>query len=129
PSIAVRWIRARQRWPPTRARAPPSCAPPAVSMPRHAKSTPANSVPRRSPRRPGRRKPMSRYTNAILALGVLAAAAAVYDMKHDAERSAEHVAALQRQIEDERAQLQMLRAEWSLLNDPSRLQRLVERYN
>ena len=72
---------------------------------------------------------MSRYTNIILAIGVLAAAAAVYDMKHDAERSAEHVAALQRQIEDERAQLQMLRAEWSLLNDPSRLQRLVDRYN
>lgn len=72
---------------------------------------------------------MSRYTNVILAIGVLAAAAAVYDMKHDAERSAEHVAALQRQIQEERSQLQLLRAEWSLLNDPSRLQRLVERYN
>lgn len=72
---------------------------------------------------------MSRYTNVILAIGVLAAAAAVYDMKHDAERSAEHVAALQLQIQEERSQLQLLRAEWSLLNDPSRLQRLVERYN
>lgn len=72
---------------------------------------------------------MSRYTNIILAVGVLAAAAAVYDMKHDAERSAEHVAALQREIEQEREKLQLLKAEWSLLNDPSRLQRLVERYN
>ncbi|WP_186399082.1 hypothetical protein [Stappia sp. P2PMeth1] len=72
---------------------------------------------------------MSRYTNVILAIGVLAAAAVVYEMKHDAERSAEHVAALQRQIQEERSQLQLLRAEWSLLNDPSRLQRLVERYN
>ncbi|MBL6431208.1 MAG: hypothetical protein HPM95_08505 [Alphaproteobacteria bacterium] len=32
-------------------------------------------------------------------------------------------------IDEEREQLKLLRAEWSLLNDPGRLQRLVERYN
>ncbi|GGE85889.1 hypothetical protein GCM10007285_11870 [Stappia taiwanensis] len=72
---------------------------------------------------------MGRYMNLLLVIGVLIAAAMVYDMKHDAERSAERVAELQRQIEEERERLQLLRAEWSLLNDPSRLQTLVERYN
>ncbi|MHC5652690.1 cell division protein FtsL [Stappia sp.] len=72
---------------------------------------------------------MARFTNLILVAGVLGAAATVYNMKHDAERSAEHVAALQRQIEGERERIQLLKAEWSLLNDPSRLQGLVDRYN
>jgi len=72
---------------------------------------------------------ISRYVNLVLVIGVLAAAATVYDMKHDAERAAERVAELQRKIEEERERLQILRAEWSLLNDPARLQRLVERYN
>ena len=72
---------------------------------------------------------MTRYINTLLVIGVLAAAATVYDMKHDAERAAERVAAMQRQIDEERAHLQLLRAEWSMLNDPARLQRLVERYN
>jgi hypothetical protein len=49
-------------------------------------------------------------------------------MKHDAERSAEHLAALQTRIEDERERIQLLRAEWSMLNDPGRLQGLIERY-
>ena len=30
---------------------------------------------------------------------------------------------------EQNEQLKLLRAEWSLLNDPGRLQRLVERYN
>ncbi|MAA97984.1 MAG: hypothetical protein CMN87_20525 [Stappia sp.] len=71
---------------------------------------------------------MGRITNVVLAVGVLAAAASVYNMKHDAERSAEHVSALQKRIDDERERIQLLRAEWSVLNDPSRLQGLVERY-
>ncbi|SDU27079.1 hypothetical protein [Stappia sp. ES.058] len=72
---------------------------------------------------------MTRYLNVFLVIGVLAAAATVYDMKHDAERAAERVANLQQRIDEEREQLKLLRAEWSLLNDPSRLQKLVERYN
>ena len=72
---------------------------------------------------------MTRYLNIFLVIGVLAAAATVYDMKHDAERAAERVANLQQRIDEEREQLKLLRAEWSLLNDPGRLQRLVERYN
>ncbi len=72
---------------------------------------------------------MTRYLNAAFVLIVLIAAATVFDMKHDAEQSAERVASLQRQIAQEREQIQLLRAEWSLLNQPDRLQRLVERYN
>lgn len=72
---------------------------------------------------------MTRYLNAIFVLVVLIAAATVYDMKHAAEMSAEEVADLQRQIAEEREQIQLLKAEWSVLNRPDRLQGLVERYN
>lgn len=72
---------------------------------------------------------MSRYLNALFILVVLVAAATVYDMKHSAEMSAEEVAALLQQIAEEREQIQLLKAEWSLLNNPDRLQGLVDRYN
>lgn len=72
---------------------------------------------------------MVRWINVLFVLAVIAGAAAVFRMKHDAERAAEHVAALQRQIDEERETISLLKAEWSLLNQPARLQRLVERYN
>ena len=50
-------------------------------------------------------------------------------MKLAAKKSASHVAELQRQIDDEREAIRLLKAEWSMLNQPERLQRLVERYN
>lgn len=72
---------------------------------------------------------MVRVLNVLFILVAIAGAAAVFGMKHEAERASEHVAALQRQIDDERETISLLKAEWSLLNQPSRLQRLVERYN
>ncbi|NRG17833.1 hypothetical protein HPQ64_09040 [Rhizobiales bacterium] len=72
---------------------------------------------------------MTRYLNLVFVLVVLIAAATVFDMKHAAELSAEEVAALKQQIAEEREQIQLLKAEWSLLNRPDRLQGLVERYN
>jgi hypothetical protein len=72
---------------------------------------------------------MGRYLNILFVLAVVIGAAAVYDMKLAAKKSASRVAELQRQIDEEREAIRHLKAEWSLLNQPERLQRLVERYN
>ncbi|ADZ69768.1 cell division protein FtsL [Polymorphum gilvum] len=72
---------------------------------------------------------MGRYLNFVFILAVLLGAGTVYDMKMAAERSAERIAALKRQIADEREAIRVLKAEWSILNQPDRLQGLVERYN
>jgi hypothetical protein len=72
---------------------------------------------------------MSRILNAILLTAMLFAAAATYDMKHKAELAADRVAALQADIAKERRQITMLKAEWSMLTQPSRLQDAVEKYS
>lgn len=72
---------------------------------------------------------MLRILNIFLILAVIAGAAIVYGMKHDAEDAADRVADLQRSIDDEQEKISLLKAEWSVLNQPARLQRLVERYN
>lgn len=72
---------------------------------------------------------LGRYLNLVFVIAVVIGAATVFDMKMAAERSAERVAELKRKIEDEREAIRLLRAEWSLLNQPQRLQGLVERYS
>ncbi|MCX2721876.1 cell division protein FtsL [Roseibium salinum] len=72
---------------------------------------------------------MVRTLNILFILAVVIGAATVYDMKLAATKSAERVADLRRQIDEERDAIRMLKAEWSLLNQPDRLQTLVERYN
>ncbi|GGB36629.1 hypothetical protein GCM10011316_05980 [Roseibium aquae] len=72
---------------------------------------------------------MGRILNIVFVVAVVIGAATVYDMKLAAEKSAERVAELNRKIEEERQTIQHLRAEWSMLTQPERLQRLVERHN
>ena len=72
---------------------------------------------------------MTRYFNIALLVAMIVAAAAVYDRKYDAEIAAEKVAELRRDIEREKDLIQHLKAEWAMLNQPARLQELVERYN
>ncbi len=72
---------------------------------------------------------MVRTLNIVFILAVVIGAATVYDMKLAATKSAEKVAELKRQIDEERDSIRHLKAEWSLLNKPDRLQSLVERYN
>ena len=72
---------------------------------------------------------MVRTLNIVFILAVVIGAATVYDMKLAATKSAEKVADLKRQIDEERDSIRHLKAEWSLLNKPDRLQSLVERYN
>ncbi len=72
---------------------------------------------------------MLRTLNVILVALMLAGAGAVYLMKYDNDRASGRITKLQRQIADTRLQISGLRAEWSLLNQPRRIQELVEKYH
>jgi hypothetical protein len=67
----------------------------------------------------------------LQAIGVVAAASAavfVFHVKYRAEAVAEHVSELERAINEEHETISLLRAEWSLLIQPARVQELVERH-
>lgn len=72
---------------------------------------------------------MKRGWNIFWISLMIAVAVATYAMKDSAGRSADRVAALKASIAEEKQQLIMLRAEWGVLDQPSRLQSLVARYN
>ena len=71
---------------------------------------------------------MGRLFNVILLTVMIIGAAATYDMKHKAEQAADRVSALQSDIVREKQRISMLRAEWSMLTQPARLQATVEKY-
>jgi hypothetical protein len=71
---------------------------------------------------------MGRVLNLVLLAAMLAGAAVTYDMKHKAELAAEKVASLEADIAREKHSISLLKAEWSLLTQPSRLQATVEKY-
>ncbi|WP_457298814.1 cell division protein FtsL [Phyllobacterium sp. P5_D12] len=65
----------------------------------------------------------------IILIGLMILAAAVtYKIKHDAENQMTQVTRLQRMITDERDTIDLLKADWSLLTQPNRLQKLVETF-
>ena len=71
---------------------------------------------------------MGRIFNLVL-LGVMIAGAIVtYDMKHRAEKAAEEVARLHHEIDQEKEEIALLRAELSMLMQPGRIQQVVEKY-
>jgi hypothetical protein len=69
-----------------------------------------------------------RIFNFVLLALMIVGAAVTYDMKHKAEMAADKVARLQSDISKERDKLALLRAEWSLLTQPGRLQSVVDKY-
>ena len=71
---------------------------------------------------------MNRYLPPILVVLMIAGAALTYDTKHKAEKAAADVASLRGQVEREKTALRLLKAEWSVLTQPARLQALVEKY-
>jgi hypothetical protein len=71
---------------------------------------------------------MGRALNLILLAVMIFGAIITYDMKHDAEVAADNVARLQSDVASERDQISLLRAELSLLTQPSRLQSVVSTY-
>jgi len=71
---------------------------------------------------------MLRFVNICLVLGLVALAYVIYDVKYEARALDEDIAGLSKEIEAERDAVAVLRAEWSLLNRPERIERLAAKY-
>ena len=71
---------------------------------------------------------MLRFVNICLVLGLVALAYVIYQVKYEARGLDEEIAGLSKKIEAERDAIAVLRAEWSLLNRPERIERLAEKY-
>jgi cell division protein FtsL len=71
---------------------------------------------------------MLRFVNICLALGLVALAYVIYQVKYEARALDERIIVLKKDIEEERDALAVSRAEWSLLNRPERIERLAEKY-
>jgi cell division protein FtsL len=71
---------------------------------------------------------MLRFVNICLVLGLVALAYVIYQVKYEARALDEEIASLGKQIDGERDALAVLRAEWSLLNRPERVERLAQKY-
>lgn len=71
---------------------------------------------------------MLRTFDLILIAAMLVAATATYKIKYDAEKQIVVINKLKRQIAAEKDTIALLRADWSLMTQPSRLQNLVDVY-
>jgi cell division protein FtsL len=71
---------------------------------------------------------MLRFVNICLVLGLVALAYVIYQVKYETRAFDFEIAALGKQIEQERDAIAVLRAEWSLLNRPERIERLAKKY-
>jgi hypothetical protein len=72
---------------------------------------------------------MTRYFNIAFILMMVAGIAAVYDRKYETELVTEKSIQLRSDIAAEKETLALLKAEWSVLRQPARLQQIVARYN
>jgi cell division protein FtsL len=71
---------------------------------------------------------MFRIVNAVLLAVMIVAAGITYVMKHQAEEAATTVTKLQRKIAKEKEAVGVLKAEWSFLTQPGRLQALAAKH-
>jgi hypothetical protein len=71
---------------------------------------------------------MIRLVHLIVVCAFVAAAVYVYKIKYDATAQAERAAKLRTELKRERDRVATLRAEWSKLDDPARIQVLAERH-
>lgn len=72
---------------------------------------------------------MSRLINLALFCFVLLGAFWLYQVKHQAKVTENRIAEIEAQIAAEKEALLLLKAEWSYLNRPERVQRLAERFS
>ncbi|MEO3385505.1 hypothetical protein [Mesorhizobium sp. CAU 1741] len=72
---------------------------------------------------------MFRTTDIVLIAAMVAAAGFTYMTKHGAEAELSKLRRLQSDIRLEEEAIDVLKADWSLLTQPSRLQRLAEIYH
>lgn len=71
---------------------------------------------------------MLRFVNICLVLGLVAIAYVIYQVKYESRALDAEIATLGKQIDEERDAIAVLRAEWSLLNRPERIERLAQKY-
>lgn len=71
---------------------------------------------------------MMRLLNILVIAALVAAAAYVYKIKFESTRQIEHVAKLRMEIRREQDAIAALRAEWSKLDTPARIQELAKRH-
>jgi cell division protein FtsL len=72
---------------------------------------------------------MGRIINAVLLMAMIVGVVVTYNMKHQAELAAAAVARLQAEVTAEKQAIALLKAEWSMLTQPGRLQTVIERHN
>jgi cell division protein FtsL len=71
---------------------------------------------------------MLRFVNVCLVLGLVALASVIYQVKYETRGLDAEIASLIKKIDEERDAIAVLRAEWSLLNRPERIERLARKY-
>jgi cell division protein FtsL len=71
---------------------------------------------------------MLRFINVCLVLGLVALACVIYQVKYQAKGIDAEIRTLNGQIDEERDAIAVLRAEWSLLNRPERIERLAQKH-
>ena len=71
---------------------------------------------------------MLRFINICLVLGLVGLACVIYQVKYEARALDRQIAAIGKEIETERDSVAVLRAEWSLLNRPERIERLAKKH-
>jgi hypothetical protein len=72
---------------------------------------------------------MLRTFDVVLIVIMIAAAAVTYHVKQRAEQKEMAIAEIRHRIGQEEDNIKLLRAEWSLLTEPSRLQKLTDLYH
>ncbi len=71
---------------------------------------------------------MLRFVNVCLLLGLAALAYVIYQVKYETRALDFEIAKTAKEIEAERDAIAVLRAEWSLLNRPERIERLAKKH-
>lgn len=71
---------------------------------------------------------MLRAVDVILICALIGSASWTYKVKYDAHIALERVEELEKKIIAERAEINLLKADWALFNSPARLQKLVDRF-
>jgi hypothetical protein len=71
---------------------------------------------------------MVRTLDLIMIAALIGTAGYTFKIKHDAEQAAARVETLETRMRLEREAIDILRADWSLLTSPDRLEKLVERH-
>ena len=71
---------------------------------------------------------MLRFINICLVLGLVALACVIYQVKYEARGLDAEITALGKGVDQERDAIAVLRAEWSLLNRPERIERLAQKH-